>query len=195
MAWWNLSAAHRACNMRIQSTSNRPFTNKLVCVCDESIVQSMAYLTWYTTFLFCYFNFYLILGIFLICVVCTDWFIFGIEYCAFSKQPLVLLIFYAFTNPVDGIGWFEWSIHLYIQASGQKVKARVVLTCTNGSLSQPPSCNCGQRQTMNHIVDTCPLTKFKDRLNLFHAVIWLESTALAKWINNKGSFDWLAVNF
>ena len=51
-------------------------------------------------------------------------------------------------------------------------------------LAQSPSCDCGQRQTMNHIVDTCPLTKFEDGLNLLHeadddAVIWLESTATA----------------
>jgi len=37
---------------------------------------------------------------------------------------------------------------------------------------------------MNHIIDTCPLTKFADGLNLFHeadddAVIWLESTVIA----------------
>ena len=38
---------------------------------------------------------------------------------------------------------------------------------------------------MNHIVDTCPLTKSEGGLNLFHeadddaAVIWLESTATA----------------
>jgi len=49
-------------------------------------------------------------------------------------------------------------------------------------LAQSPSCDCGQRQTTNHIVDTCPLTKFEDGLNLFHeagddAVLWLESTA------------------
>ena len=35
---------------------------------------------------------------------------------------------------------------------------------------------------MNHIIDTCPLTKFEGGLNLLHeadddAVIWLESTA------------------
>ena len=46
------------------------------------------------------------------------------------------------------------------------------------------SCDCGQRQTMNHIVDTCPLTKFEGWLNLLHeaddnAVICLESTAIA----------------
>ena len=28
--------------------------------------------------------------------------------------------------------------------------------------------DCGQRQTMNHIVDTCPLTKFEGGLNLLH---------------------------
>ena len=37
---------------------------------------------------------------------------------------------------------------------------------------------------MNHIVDTCPLTKVEGGLNLLHeaddgAVIWLESTATA----------------
>jgi len=37
---------------------------------------------------------------------------------------------------------------------------------------------------MNHIVDTCPLTKFEGGLKLLHevdddAVIWLESTATA----------------
>jgi len=53
-------------------------------------------------------------------------------------------------------------------------------------LAQSPSCDCGQRQTMNHIVDTCPLTKFdfEGGLNLRHkadddAIIWLESTAIA----------------
>ena len=48
-------------------------------------------------------------------------------------------------------------------------------------LAQSPSCDCGQRQTMNHIVDTCPRTKFEGGLNRLHeadddAVIWLEST-------------------
>ena len=44
-------------------------------------------------------------------------------------------------------------------------------------LAQSPSCDCGQRQTTNHTVDT-------GGLNLRHkadddAVIWLESTATA----------------
>ena len=55
-------------------------------------------------------------------------------------------------------------------------------------LAQSPSCDCGQRQTMNHIVDTCPLTEFEGGLNRLHeadddAVAWLESktnAALAK---------------
>jgi len=51
-------------------------------------------------------------------------------------------------------------------------------------LAQLPSCDCGQRQTMNRIVDTCPLAKFEGGLNLLHeadddAVIWLESKASA----------------
>ena len=42
----------------------------------------------------------------------------------------------------------------------------------------------GQRQTMSHIVDTCPLTKCEGGLNLLHeadedAVIWLEATVTA----------------
>jgi len=47
-------------------------------------------------------------------------------------------------------------------------------------LAQSPSYNCGQRQTMNHTFDTCPLIKLEGGLNLLHdddAVIWLESTA------------------
>jgi len=37
-------------------------------------------------------------------------------------------------------------------------------------LAQSPSCDYGQRQTMNHIVDMCPLTKFEGRLNLLYEV-------------------------
>jgi len=51
-------------------------------------------------------------------------------------------------------------------------------------LAQSPYCDCGQRQTMNHIVYSCPLTKFEGGLNLLHradddAVIWLESISTA----------------
>ena len=55
-------------------------------------------------------------------------------------------------------------------------------------LTQSPSCDCGQRQTTNHIVDTCPFTTFEVEvgvgLNLLHevdddAVIWPESTVTA----------------
>ena len=50
-------------------------------------------------------------------------------------------------------------------------------------LAQSPSCVCGQRQSMNHTVDTCPLTKFEGGPNLLHeadddAVLPLESTRL-----------------
>jgi len=51
-------------------------------------------------------------------------------------------------------------------------------------LTQSPSFDRGRPQTMNHIVDTCPLAKFEGGLNLLHivdddAVIWLESTVTA----------------
>jgi len=36
----------------------------------------------------------------------------------------------------------------------------------NWGLAQSPSCDCGRRQTMQHIVDTCPLTKYEGGLNL-----------------------------
>jgi len=42
-------------------------------------------------------------------------------------------------------------------------ESHVMLTSTNGV-----SPNHLQRQTMNHIVDTCPLTKFEGGLNLLH---------------------------
>ena len=49
--------------------------------------------------------------------------------------------------------------------------------------AQSLSCDCVQHQAMNHIVDTCQLTKFEGGLNLpldvdEDAVIWLESTNL-----------------
>ena len=48
-------------------------------------------------------------------------------------------------------------------------------------LTQLPWRDCGQRQALNHIVDTCPLTKFEGGLNLLHetdddAATWLESS-------------------
>ena len=54
---------------------------------------------------------------------------------------------------------------------------------------QSPGCDYNQRQTMNHIVDTCPLTEFEDGLNLLHnadddTVMWLESTATAAMVKS-----------
>jgi len=51
-------------------------------------------------------------------------------------------------------------------------------------LAKSPTCDCGQQQTMSHIVDVCPLTKFDGGLQLLHkaeddAVKWLESIATA----------------
>ena len=51
-------------------------------------------------------------------------------------------------------------------------------------LAQSPACDCGQRQTMNHIVITCPLTTLEGGLNLRHEayleeLVWLEFTVTA----------------
>jgi len=51
-------------------------------------------------------------------------------------------------------------------------------------LAQSHSSECDQRQTMNHVVNTCSLTKFEGGLNLLHkadndAGMWLESTVTA----------------
>ena len=49
----------------------------------------------------------------------------------------------------------------------ENVKAHAMLTYTNG-VSPNHLHDCGQRQTTNHIVDTCPLTKSEGGLNVLH---------------------------
>jgi len=90
---------------------------------------------------------------------------------------------------VDLVGWLHTRSLMNRYRTGQG-------SCHDNlhkkGLAQSPSCDCGQQQTMNHTVNTCPFTKFEGRLYLLHepdddAVIWLESTAtaaLAKQINN-----------
>ena len=64
-------------------------------------------------------------------------------------------------------------------------------------LSTSESCSCGQKQTMSHIVDSCPLSRFEGGLQELHtaddrAVHWLETAAkkaLAKLKNCKCLHD------
>ena len=49
-------------------------------------------------------------------------------------------------------------------------------------LSTSESCSCGQKQTMSHIVDSCPLSRFEGGLQQLHtaddrAFHWLETAA------------------
>jgi len=93
------------------------------------------------------------------------------------KSRLVLPFWYWLTRVVPDKGPLNECVCLCVCTLCQ---CRLVL-----SLAQSPSCDCGQRQTMNHIVDTCPLTTFESPLNLVHeadddAVIWLESAATRK---------------
>jgi len=79
----------------------------------------------------------------------------------------------------SGVATLRTAIHLLLT---------YLLSLYKWGLAQSPACDCGQRQTMNHIVDTCPLTQFDGGLNLLHeadddAVIRLESTATATLAN------------
>jgi len=62
-------------------------------------------------------------------------------------------------------------------------KSRLMLrNCSQWGLAKSLTCDCGQQQSMSHIVDACPLTKFEGELQLLHeakddAVKWLESSA------------------
>ena len=68
-------------------------------------------------------------------------------------------------------------------------------------LAQSPSCDCGQRQTMNHIVDKCPLTKFDGGLNLLHELMTQSygwnlqrlSTSEIGYTSSVRAADWLSV--
>ena len=56
-------------------------------------------------------------------------------------------------------------------------------------LAQTPSCDRGQRQTMNHIVDTCPLTRYMS-VNILSTV----ETSCTTNLSNKVTVDRLVVN-
>jgi len=89
------------------------------------------------------------------------------------------------TNPTNRQPGFDLSRHTWCLVN--RFRTGQGQCCANlhkWGLAQSPSCDCGQRQTTNHIVDTCPLTKSEGGLNLLHeadddAVMWLESTATA----------------
>jgi len=77
-----------------------------------------------------------------------------------------------------------WSPLSYIVSDEPFPDRSRPMSCYLAQMRSRQTCDCGQRQTMNHIVDTCPLTKFEGGLNLLQeadddAVIWLESTATA----------------
>ena len=49
-------------------------------------------------------------------------------------------------------------------------------------LASSPLCDCGEQQTIEHIVDSCPLTKLDGGLLSLHeaevdAISWLKTTA------------------
>ena len=94
------------------------------------------------------------------------------------------------TDPIIWQSGFDlphhtWSLHNHFQTGQGQCHGNL----HQSGLVQSPSCDCGQRQTMNHTVNMCPLTVLQGWLKLHHeanddTVIWLESTvstALARW--------------
>jgi len=57
-----------------------------------------------------------------------------------------------------------WSLMNRFRTGQGPCRANLHKVC----LAQSPSCDCGKRQTMNRIVDTCSLTTFEGGLNLLH---------------------------
>jgi len=60
-----------------------------------------------------------------------------------------------------------WSLMNRFRTGQGPCRANLHKVC----LAQSPSCDCGQRQTMNRIVDTCSLTTFEGGLNLLHEAV------------------------
>jgi len=89
------------------------------------------------------------------------------------------------TNPTIRQSGFDLRHHTW--SSMNRFRTGQGPCCANlekWGLAQSPSCDYGQRQTMKHVFDMCPLTKFEGGPNLLHetdddAVVWLESTATA----------------
>ena len=82
-----------------------------------------------------------------------------------------------------------WSLHNSLRTSQGPCCANL----HKWGLAQSPSCDHGQRQTMNHIVDTCPLTQFEGRLKLLQEAVTINSdhsTREMKWISQL-STEWL----
>jgi len=71
---------------------------------------------------------------------------------AFYSQPHYCYRPYFQQPGFDLLEEIMFIIHGLCWTVSRQVKAHVVLTCSNG-VSQSPSCGCGQRQTMNQIVD------------------------------------------
>jgi len=47
--------------------------------------------------------------------------------------------------------------HIILVRTGQGPCRAILHKC---GIAKSPTCNCGQQQTMSHIVNTCPLTEF-----------------------------------
>ena len=122
-------------------------------------------------------RFYLILSFFKTNIVLPPHFYFNVPFPV--ESGLACYSFRLFSEGFD-LPLHTWSVMNRFRTGQGSCRADL----RKWGLAQSPSCDCGQRLTMNHIVDMCPLTKFEGGLNLLHkaddeAVMQLESTATA----------------
>ena len=109
--------------------------------------------------------------------LCVGWFVMAVQSCLVNHTIVTDPTIW---EPGFSLPPHTWSLMNRFRTGQGPCHANL----HKWGLAQSPSCDCGQRQTMNPIVDTCPLTEFEGRLNLLHevvddTVIWLQSTATA----------------
>ena len=82
----------------------------------------------------------------------------------FCAQPHYTVTDPAIRQPGFHVPRHTWSLMNHFWTGQGRCRANL----HKWGLTQSPSCDCGHRQTMNHIVDTCPLTTFERGLYLLH---------------------------
>jgi len=115
-------------------------------------------------------------------------FLGSLTVCAFVHACILRLacrqfLVYFFSDTGYELPCHAWSLINRFQAGLSMCRANL----HKWGPAQSPSCDCGQWQTMNHIVDTCPLTKFDGGLNLLHKV---DDDIVIWWLQHMQNNNW-----
>ena len=73
--------------------------------------------------------------------------------------------------------WFRSPSSVMGSAETFSVRSRL-MPGNSSQMAKSPTCDCGKQQTMSHIVDSCPLTKFDGGLQLLH----IAEDDIVKWL-------------